>query len=850
VADATGRPAPPAQPAPGGPGSEPRWTSSAKSGVGTAQDGRSLVWFTLSHGIVDEVYYPRVDQANIRDLGLLVTGRDGFFAEEKRDTSTVVHLLGPGVPGYRVVNRCLHDRFEIEKTIVTDPERDVLVQRIRFRALVGAVADYRMFALLAPHIGNQGYGNDGWSEDYKGVPMLFARRGQVSLALACDAGWRATSCGYVGVNDGWRQVRAAGFLTDRFTEARDGNVALTGEIDLAEARVQHDGAVAECMLALAFGSGPAEAAQRARMTLASHFDGIERSYVRGWTHFHQQTAGPVPSTEEAMHPEATRQAAERDLAAHAHRSTRPHMTTRKHPPRERRNRTPVELPTSVVDLYHTSAAILAAHEDKRASGAMIASLSIPWGSSKGDHELGGYHLVWPRDLVECAGALIAVGHNMRARRTLRYLVSTQEASGSWAQNLWLDGTPYWTGVQMDETAFPILFAEMLRREEQLSDLAPWPMIRRAAGFLVRHGPVTGQDRWEENAGFSPFTLAVQVAALVVAAHFAERAGERDVADLLLTTADAWNDGIEGWTYVTDTPLARRVGVEGYYVRIAPPDVSDESPASCGLIPIKNCPPERTWQPYADVVSPDALGLVRFGLRDAKDARIVNTVRVIDEVLRCRTATGPAWYRYNGDGYGEKSDGSSFDGIGVGRPWPLLAGERAHYELAAGRPEVATRLLGVMRAQASDGGMLPEQVWDSDDIPALELLNGRPTGSAMPLAWAHAEYTKLVRSLVDGRVFDMPQQPYHRYVRHRTSCGVSIWAPHARTRAMPSGCAWRIQLTGPARVQWRVDGEEGRESHTRDAGLGVWVADLETRGVASGGTVRFVVDGGEHVVRVR
>ena len=156
--------------------------------------------------------------------------------------------------------------------------------------------------------------------------------------------------------------------------------------------------------------------------------------------------------------------------------------------------------------------------------------------------------------------------------------------------------------------------------------------------------------------------------------------------------------------------------------------------------------------------------MRFGLRAANDPRIVNTVRVIDATLRCRTETGPAWYRYNHDGYGEKEDGSPFDGSGIGRPWPLLAGERAHYELAAGRPEVAVQLLGVMRAQASDGGMLPEQVWDGADIPSRELYNGRATGGAMPLVWAHAEYAKLVRSLHDGRVFDMPQQAYERYVR--------------------------------------------------------------------------------------
>ena len=177
-------------PAAGGPGAEPRWTSSAKSGVGTALDSRSRIWFTVSHGIVDEVYYPRIDQANTRDFGLLVSGPDGFFSEEKRDTTSTVHLLGAGVPGYHLINRCVEGRYEIEKTIITDPERSVLLQRVRFRALTGVLADYRVFALIAPHIGNQGYGNDGWVESYKGVPMLFAKRQEVALALACDAGWR------------------------------------------------------------------------------------------------------------------------------------------------------------------------------------------------------------------------------------------------------------------------------------------------------------------------------------------------------------------------------------------------------------------------------------------------------------------------------------------------------------------------------------------------------------------------------------------------------------------------------------------------------------------------------------
>jgi glucoamylase len=847
----------PRYPAPGGPGLEPRWTSSAKSGVGTAFDGRSLVWFSISHGIVDEVYYPRLDQANTRDLGLIISnagprGTGGFFSEEKRDARSVVHLLGPGVPGYRLINTCVYGRYEIEKTVITDPERDVLLQRVRFRPLIGTIDMYRVFALLAPHVGNQGYGNDGWADGYKGIPMLFARRHDVALALACAPEWAAMSCGFVGENDGWGQVHAAGRLTELYTEARNGNIALTGEVDLAACTTVQGGVgagdaqpVAEFVMALAFGSGHAEAAQRARMALASDFGCVEKAYVEEWLHFHERTLGPAAAPGPGPAPEDTRQVAVRELAAQANGSTTVEATVAaprvRRPGRDRRMRAPTELPASVLDLYRTSVAVVTCHEDKRALGALIASLSIPWGQTKGDHELGGYHLVWPRDLVESAGALVASGHCNLARRTMRYLMSTQEADGHWPQNMWLDGTPYWGGLQMDETAFPILFAEMLRREGELKDLDPWPMIRRAAAFLVCHGPVTQQDRWEEDGGFSPFTLAAEVAALVVAADFADAARESDVAELLLETADAWNEGIERWTYVTDTEFARLAHVEGYYTRIAPPEIGSGPLPGAGYVPVRNRPAGADSARYENLVSPDALALVRFGLRAPHDPRIVNTVRVIDALLRRHTHTGPGWYRYNNDGYGEHEDGAPFDGVGVGRAWPLLAGERAHYELAAGRPQAAVHLLGVMRAQASDGGMLPEQVWDGHDLPGLELYNGRPTGAAMPLAWAHAEYIKLVRSIRDGRVFDMPQQPYERYVLRRETPTVAVWSPANKTRVMVEGRMLRIQTGRRALVHWSADDwQTAVDTPARDTTLGVWVADLETGRLVPGARVRFTL----------
>ena len=388
------------------------------------------------------------------------------------------------------------------------------------------------------------------------------------------------------------------------------------------------------------------------------------------------------------------------------------------------------------------------------------------GRSAGDSAppgTGGYHLVWPRDLCEAAGGYLAIGDTDDATQVLHYLKATQMPDGHWPQNMRASGAAFWHGIQLGETAFPILLLDHLRREAAIKpdEVATfWPMARQAVAYLVRNGPATQQDRWENETGYTPFTLALMIAALLAAAELAENRAETEAGAYLTETADAWNAAIEEWLYVTGTELARRVGVDGYYVRIMPAakrgDINDQenrgnSPPQ--LHHDRNSPPE-------EIVSPDALALVRYGLRAPDDRRIVNTVKVIDAILKVETPSGPSWHRYNGDGYGEHSDGSPYDGStrGNGRAWPLLTGERAHYELAAGRRKEAARLLAAMAAFAGDSGLIPEQVWDTDDIPEKHLFRGRPTGSAMPLVWAHAEYLKLCRSLAENRVFDQPPQP--------------------------------------------------------------------------------------------
>jgi glucoamylase len=775
--------------APGWPGIPPRWTSSAKSGIGTALQGNSRVWFTLSHGIMNEIYYPRLDRACLRDLGLVVTDGHDFMSEEKRETDSVSTWLAPGVPAYRFINTCKHGRYRIEKEILSDPRRETILQQTRFVALTGALADYQVYVLLAPHLANRGWGNTAWVGDYKGVPMLFAERDGTALAVACSPDWIAGSAGFVGRSDGWQELVANRTLRNTFSRAENGNVALTGRVDAAA----NDG---NFLVALAFGTTPIEAGHRARASILDGFADARASYIDAWMDWQEHLL--IVDAED------------QDMGR----------------------------------LARTSAAVLRCHEEKRMPGALIASLSIPWGSDKSDEDLGGYHLVWPRDLVESAGGLLAVGAPDDARRVLDYLRSTQEHDGSWSQNMWVDGEPYWSGIQLDETAFPILLVDLLTRDGHLNadglrDF--WPMIKRAASFIVRNGPVTGQDRWEEDAGLSPFTVAVQVAALLVAAEQAERCGDPLVGRYLRETADAWNDSLDASIYVQDTELAREAGVDGYYVRIAPPETADAASPIEGFVPIKNRPWAQTNMPASQIISPDALALVRFGLRSADDPRIVNTVRVIDHLLKFETPAGPVWRRYNGDGYGEHEDGSAFDGVGIGRPWPLLTGERAHYEIAAGRMDEARRLLATLEACASEGALLPEQIWDGPDIPERELFVGRPSGSAMPLVWAHAEHLKLRRSLRDGRVYDMPAHTRQRYVVERTRSPHTFWRFNHKVESIAEGQILRIETLVPCAIHWTTDAWLTiHDTELQDPGLGEYVGDLDTSDLRPGATIVFTL----------
>jgi glucoamylase len=484
--------------------------------------------------------------------------------------------------------------------------------------------------------------------------------------------------------------------------------------------------------------------------------------------------------------------------------------------------------------------VLRTHESRQFPGAFIASLSIPWGFSKGDKDLGGYHLVWSRDLVETVGGLLAAGAHEDVRRVLSYLQTTQEPDGHWVQNMWLDGSTYWSGIQMDETSMPILLTDLAYREKALDKDAIthfWPMIKNAAGYLLRNGPVSPLDRWEEDPGNTPFTVAAEIAELLAAADLADLNGETAIGIYLREIADLWNASIERWMYIAYTE--RKYGVKGYYIRISTVGQKTRTGHFRDKIEMHNVAAAKEMVLPGQIVSTDFLALVRFGLRAADDYRIVDTLKVIDGVLKIDTPSGATWRRYNDDGYGEHQDGSPYNGTVIGRAWPLLTGERAHYELMADRLENAKGLRDAMESFANNGGLIPEQVWDQADIPERELYLGHLSGSAMPLVWAHAEYLKLQRSLRDGRVFDLPPQTIQRYINEKNVCPRIAWRFNHKIRRMPSGRMLRVETLAPAIVHWSDDDwRTVQDAETRDPGLGIYYADLPTAVLSGGRRVLF------------
>ncbi|WP_412539257.1 glycoside hydrolase family 15 protein [Longispora sp. K20-0274] len=679
--------------APGAPGVGSAWTTGAKDGLGTSATTGSKIWFTLGQGITHEIYYPQVDTANVQDLQFVVSDGATFTELERDATNHTTTLTDPRSLSYDQVNTAKSGKYKITKSYATDPARQTMLLRTRFQVTSGG--PLQLYVLYNPSLNNSGMGDTGATS----AGQLVASDGPVASALAASTGFTALTSGYSGTSsDGYVDLRADNTLTSTYdTASTPGNLVQLGRVPV--------GADTTFTLALAFGPDRAAASAAASGSLATGFTAVATSYADGW-HSYLSGLRPAPASVTG---------------------------------------------TGLTTQYNVALMALKAHEDKTYLGANVASLTVPWGQAINADNPGtaGYHAVWARDLYQVATAQLAAGDAAAANRSLDYLLNVQQrADGSFPQNTRLDGTPVWGSLQLDEVAYPIILAWHLGRTDA------WPKLKKSADFLRARGTNSPQERWEEEAGYSPSTIAAEIAGLVCAASLG---GDGSY----LATADSWRNALDAQTFTTTGHL----GDGRYYERV------DGNGNPNDGQPLEINSGGGTWD-ERDVVDGGFLDLVRLGVKRADDPTILASLPELDATLKVPTPNGAMWYRYNHDAYGEKSDGSPYTGSGgVGRLWPLLSGERGEYELLAGRS--AASHLATMAASANSGYMIPEQAWDRSSGP---FVFGEGTDSATPLAWSMAQFVRLALSIDAGTPVERPSVVAARYAGPAASTVLTVTVP--------------------------------------------------------------------------
>jgi glucoamylase len=696
--------------APGGPGQKATWTEADKTGFGTARSRGSNVWFTLQKGRTSEVFYPDLSTPSVRSLELVVTGA-GFTDRESTDMRH--HTIRPDARSlrYRQVNTDKQGRYRIVETFVTDPRRDALDVQIRFTSLDGG--SYAVYALYDPSLNNSGMDDTGRTSG--GALVSSDMGGPVSSALTSTPGFDETSTGYLGTSDGWTDLTSDQTLDHTYRRAGPGNIVQIGRLSSVTGLTGHRAA----RLSLGFGTTEAEARRTAHDASATSFSTTRRRYDHGW-HGWLAALKRVPSS---------------------------------------------ALP--VRRQYLASGLVVAAAEDKGHPGAFIASPTAPWVWGDEVPNLsspsGAYHLVWARDAYQFGTALWAMGDKAAARRIVHWLFTVQQKpDGSFPQNSDVTGKPVWTNLQLDEVALPIVLAHLVGRDGP----ATYTHVKRAADFIAgyvdpdtgRHAPFTPQERWENQSGYSPNSIAAQIAGLVCAADMARRNGDAASAKKWLALADAWKAKVKHWTVTTNGPLSSKP----YFLRLT----KDGDPNAGTTYAIGDGGPKAVDQ--RKVVDPSFLDLVRYGILRPRDHAVRSSLPVIDRQLGIRTPNGRFWHRSSFDGYGETRSGGEWvitesgTHTTLGRAWPLLTGERGEYAVTTRSP--AERYLRAMAAASGRSDLLAEQVWDGrppTGSPCCRL--GEGTRSATPLIWSQAQLIRLAWTIQRGRPVDQQAVVAQRYL---------------------------------------------------------------------------------------
>jgi glucan 1,4-alpha-glucosidase len=740
-----------AAPAADGPGALSHFDLARKDCVGTARTERSKVWFTVADGVLSDVYFPTIDNTNVETLQYVVTDGATFTDLQTRDTTYTARALDDRALTCRVTTTADSGRYRIVTDYTTDPSRATVLVRSRLQALRGRLSDYRLYVRHDPTLNGNGGGDDGKKDPdnggaddgdvatARGHRVLVGRDLEtrtnavnrdyavpVHSALDVTGGFAQVTNGFAGrASDGLTQLDATHALTDVHESAAHGNVVQVARVPLGR-----DG---RFTLALGYGDTQAGAIGAAQRSLRGGFGRVARDYARGWHRYDRRLREPRRP---------------RGVSGRAW-SDRLHA-------------------------WFLQANVAKASEDKTFPGAFAAGLASPWGQavSAGDPNntyFGSYRETFARDLYETFTALMADGDRASARDAVRFLFERQQLpDGSMPRNSLPNGklAPDSFNTQLDECAYPIVMA----LAAGITDAGTYrDHIRPAAYFVASHGPSFGPERWEEQSGFSPSTIAAEIAGLLAAADIADR--HRDVASAAIFrgTADEFQRSIKRWTVTTNGPLEPRP----YFIRLS----KNGDPNADTVYNVGNGGPDLDQR---RVIDAGFLELVRLGMFPAADDDVVRSLEVVDATIRRSTDRGDGFFRYNGDGYGDGlADGHPWAPTdkGNGHLWPLLAGERGEYELDTGDVTAALRRVDAMRSMTSGVGLIPEQAWEAPNlarspfgtdptIASIGFVNGRPAGSASPLTWSASQYVRLLADIGAARVTERPANTVRRYVRNR------------------------------------------------------------------------------------
>jgi glucoamylase len=722
-----------------GPGATSYFDLARKDCVGTAENTGSKVWFTLAHGVLSDVYFPTIDNTNVSTLQYIVTDGSTFTDLQTRDMTYTVRLLDRNALDCQVVARARSGRYQIVTDYLTDPGQNTLVMQVHFQPLVGHLSDYRLYARYDPTInGNGGGGSTNAGADSATVDLSSGhalavaddtttatnaanRTYAVPVYSALDASrpFVQVSSGFVGApSDGLIQLDTAHALTAPLTEADQGNVEQTVQLDLRQG--------ADQILTLGFGTTQALAVSAAQASLAVPLALLRQRFVFTWQAYDAGLIPPSPLFDPVLR-----------------------------------------------TAYYLNANVLKAAEDKTFPGAEVASLASPWGqavpaNTPGLTYFGSYREVFARDLYEAWSGFFLDGDRSTARDLLTFLLHSQQLpDGSMPRNSLLNGklAPDSGNVQLDEAAYPLVMAYQLGMTD--ADLYQ-NHIKPAANFISAHGPAFGVERWEEQSGYSPSTISAEIAGLVAAASIARVNHDLQSAQIWLGVADDWQRSIERYALTSSGPLANHP----YYIRLS----KTGDPNAAISYNLGNGGPTLDQRAVIDA---GFLELVRLGLKAPTDPAIAESLAVVDATIETDTPGGPGYHRYNGDGYGDNSvTGQPWatTNTGTGHVWPVLDGERGEYALATGNLQQALRLLSSMQHLSSGVGLIPEQDWELPALAAapfgsdptlasIGFLPGQPAGSASPLTWSAAQYVRLLLDIQAGRPLERPANTYDRYVLH-------------------------------------------------------------------------------------